>query len=255
MKPSRYNLFVNSENGSILLFNSATAALAEIESDKIKLVEQLLYGTIPPQTEEQKQIYNYLIEGGFLVEDDPDEIAALKEECARMRYDKSTFLLTIAPTLACNFRCDYCFESHRGGRMTEDTEKALLRFFDSRVREAEKFYITWFGGEPTLCIDSIERLQAGFGEMAHKYNTQIQPSAIITNGYLLNRTNALRLKDAGVPAAQVTLDGPPRIHDARRKLPGGEGTFDRIVENLGEASDIMGITVRINVDRNNRGLA
>ncbi|PKK84392.1 MAG: hypothetical protein CVT49_03460 [candidate division Zixibacteria bacterium HGW-Zixibacteria-1] len=255
MKPSRYNLFVDSSNGSKLLFNSATAALAEIESEKIDLVTKLLNGHGSPQSEEEKQIYGYLIEGGYLVKDDLDELAALKAECARMRYDRTIFLLTIAPTLACNFRCDYCFESHRGGRMSEETEKALLRFSDERVKDADKLYITWFGGEPTLCLDSIERLQAGFGELTRKYETEFQPSTIITNGYLLDGRNALRLKNAGIRAAQVTLDGPPRIHDARRKLPGGSGTFDRIVENLAEASDILSITIRINVDRNNQGLA
>ena len=246
---------IESVDGSQLFFNSATAALAEIESDKIDLVRGLLDGRLEPNTEEEKQIYGYLVEGGYLIDGATDELEALRKDSSRMRYDRSTYMLTIAPTLACNFRCDYCFESHKGGRMTEEIESALLSFSEPRIRDSKKLNITWFGGEPTLCLDSIERLQSGFRKLTDKYQVEFTPSSIITNGYLLDEKNARRLRESGVLRAQVTLDGPPRIHDARRKLPGGKGTFDRIMENLTGASDLMGIVIRINVDQDNQHLA
>lgn len=39
---------------------------------------------------------------------------------------------------------------------------------------------------------------------------------IITNGFYLSRKNAELLASLGVKTAQITLDGPPDIHDTRR---------------------------------------
>jgi len=54
-----------------------------------------------------------------------------------------------------------------------------------------------------------------------------------------------------VNAAQVTIDGPPGVHDRMRPHVNGGGTFDRIVSNLALAADILPITVRVNIDRSN----
>jgi uncharacterized protein len=79
----------------------------------------------------------------------------------------------------------------------------------------------------------------------------MEPSAIITNGYLLDRAMANRLKAAGVEEAQITLDGPAWVHDTRRKLANGRGTYERILENLTQTAGILRIGVRVNVDRLN----
>lgn len=68
---------------------------------------------------------------------------------------------------------------------------------------------------------------------------------------MLNRDTALRLKQLKVTGAQITLDGPPEIHDKRRPLIGGQGTFDRILSNIREICDILRLHVRINLDRDN----
>ncbi|UCD17588.1 MAG: SPASM domain-containing protein, partial [Candidatus Zixiibacteriota bacterium] len=116
---------------------------------------------------------------------------------------------------------------------------------------AEGLRICWFGGEPTLCPSVIDRLQKQLLELADRHQVDIIPGTIITNGYLLDSDMARHLKDLGIAHAQVTIDGPEAIHDGRRKLRNGKGTFRRIVDNLSDTADIMKINVRINVDRGN----
>ncbi len=251
MKPSQYNIFMNLEGGGKLAFNCASATLAEIYSDDYHIVQKMLSGPQTPANPKEQEILSALIEGGYLVEDGVDELEFLKVKNRTRRFDKSTFFLTIAPTLACNFRCEYCFENQRKERMSEETEKALLVFSDKQIKRAETVVVTWFGGEPTLCLPTIERIHAGLKELADKYGVAFDPSSIVTNGYLLDGKMAERLKAAGVEDAQVTLDGPREIHDTRRKLHNGGGTFDKILANLAEASKIMRIVVRVNVDKKN----
>jgi uncharacterized protein len=59
------------------------------------------------------------------------------------------------------------------------------------------------------------------------------------------------LAGLGVRMVQVTLDGPPAIHDQRRILTGGQGTFWKILENMKQVVDLAEIQLRINVDRRN----
>jgi uncharacterized protein len=77
------------------------------------------------------------------------------------------------------------------------------------------------------------------------------PSSIVTNGYLLDKQMSERLKDLGIKEAQVTLDGPEKIHNSRRKLHSGKGTFEKILNNLKESTKNLSILIRINLDKDN----
>lgn len=46
------------------------------------------------------------------------------------RTDYLSFVL--APTLACNLRCKYCYESHDAIRMTDEAVEGLMRFVHRR---------------------------------------------------------------------------------------------------------------------------
>ncbi len=251
MKPSRYNTFIDLEGNRRLAFNSASGTLAEIYPEDNEIVQRLLLDAAQPKTAKEQEIYNVLIEGGYIVDDAVDELTFLKVKNRTRRYDRSTFMLTVAPTLACNFRCDYCFENQRKEKMSEEMEQALLTFSERHIKKAEMAVLTWFGGEPTLCIPTIERIQTGMALLAQKYGVAFEPSSIITNGYLMDRKMAERLKAAGISEAQVTLDGPREIHNKRRKLQNGGGTYDRILANVRETADILKIVIRVNVDKSN----
>lgn len=60
-----------------------------------------------------------------------------------------------------------------------------------------------------------------------------------------------KLVDFSVRSVQITLDGPPEIHNKRRRMPNGEDTFYKIVNNIVEACNIIPIVIRINVDKTN----
>ena len=60
---------------------------------------------------------------------------------------------------------------------------------------------------------------------------------IITNGLLLTREVVDRLKPFGLNGVKITLDGDRATHDRMRPLRGGQGTFDRIIENIRAVAD------------------
>lgn len=248
MKPSRFNIFVDLDEGRKLLFNSVSGALAELTPESHAQVADILSAAGTQQMPANKELTEQLTYGGFLVDDEVDEIAELKVADSQRRFGNSLLSLGICPTFECNLSCPYCEGRKMMGRMTRAAEKALLRFTELYVRKCDMIELTWLGGEPLLCVETIERIQAGVDEQAQKYGVQLLGSTVITNGVLLDADIAKRLKAAGVIKVQVTIDGPAESHDASRKLDDSTGTFETVIKRIKSCTGILDVVVRINVN-------
>src|SRR5690606_6953464 len=71
---------------------------------------------------------------------------------------------------------------------------------------------------------------------------------IITNGLLLTPEIVDRLLPFGLRGVKVTLDGDRGTHNRMRPLRGGQGTFDRIVENVRKVADRVRVAIGGNFD-------
>lgn len=182
-----------------------------------------------------------------------DERAALEAMSRTGCGDSGVVDLTICPTMACNFDCPYCFESHRSGRMTEETCGHVVRLAEKMLTEsrARSLNVTWFGGEPLLAPDLIESLSARLQSLARFARAEYR-ACVITNGYLLTPQTAEMLGRCGVISAQITLDGIGPNHDRTRHLAGGGGTFEQITGNLRSKLPFR-IDIRHNIHEGNRG--
>jgi uncharacterized protein len=257
MKSSKYNIFVDfPENRIRLAFNAFTLALVEFTFDEGIIVEKILDGpNIPHKTNGKstkfKEIKETLVKGGFLIDESMDEIEILKSKNRISRFAQNNHIgLTIAPTLSCNFRCIYCYEKHKKDRMNLRIMRSLLGWAEKATTGGKNLSVTWFGGEPLLAMREIQYLSKGFLTISEK-NKAKYSADIITNGFLLDRKTAAKLKKHHVTKAQITIDGPKNIHDKRRPLVNGKGTFDVILENIKNCCDLLEITLRINVDKTN----
>lgn len=76
---------------------------------------------------------------------------------------------------------------------------------------------------------------------------------IISNGSLLDDATIQKLIKYQVKGIQITVDGPPEIHDKRRVNKKGETTFPIILENINKllATNNIEVVLRINVDKTN----
>src|SRR5438093_8297730 len=115
-----------------------------------------------------------------------------------------------------------------------------------RVRP-EKLVLTFFGGEPLLNLPVMyalaERLWKATRErgVGHYVN-------IITNGLLLTPDVVDRMSPLGLNGVKITLDGDRNTHDRMRPLRGGQGTFDRIIDNIRAVAGRCRIAVGGNFD-------
>ncbi|MEM4847873.1 MAG: SPASM domain-containing protein [Thermosphaera sp.] len=248
-KGSRYNHFVKQDDGTCLIYNSVTNALSFMDGEARRRYEDFHKGTYPQRDSKLDQ---HLMEGGYIVPDGMDEIAHMKHLHLSSRFDTSTWTLTICPTIACNFGCDYCFEVHRPGKMKSEVQDAIIALLEERAPRLEAFNVTWYGGEPTIAWDVIQMLSRRIVDLCNRHNIAYE-AGMISNGYLLDETKVRELENLRINKVQITLDGDAEYHDQRRVLLSGKGTFRRIVENL---KHFIGrstyVSIRVNVDERNR---
>ena len=73
--------------------------------------------------------------------------------------------------------------------------------------------VTWYGGEPLLQFEYIEKLSHRLMNMFENYNAHM-----ITNAYLLDKAKSQKLKELKISAIQVTIDGLEKVHNERRLI-------------------------------------
>lgn len=241
MKQSRFNV-IDKGNQPTLAYNSYSGAIVALDAEYEK-------GLFENGANCPSEIVDNLTDAGLLVPDGLDEIEHLKEISLACRMQSKSLSFTIAPTLNCNFRCPYCYENgKRYGSMSDRCVDQVIKHINGMVidNQAESLQIAWYGGEPLLAIETVEKITRGIRSDEILFN-----ASMVTNGYFLDGKTAELLAKNGVTHVQVTVDGPPEIHNRRRCLPSGGDTFNRIIDNVKRASAYFDVILRVNVDPSN----
>jgi uncharacterized protein len=249
MRESRYNLWVDAA-GRRHVYNTLSGALVSMGHEQWDAVRLFLAGDDDVAVD--AELLHALVDGRALVGDDADELGVLRERYRLSRGGVSAFHLTVVTSLGCNFDCPYCFEAKHPSLLDEVVQERLLRLVDAKLPEADTFSVLWFGGEPLVGKAALLRLSDEFMARSAAAGVAYEAS-IITNGYLLTEPTARELRDRGVRAAQITIDGPEETHDRRRPLTSGRGTFRTIVANVVAVAGILPLSIRVNLDASNVG--
>jgi len=162
--------------------------------------------------------------------------------------------LVLLPTEACNFRCTYCYEDFALARMKPWVARGVKNLIAARAPGLALLHLAWFGGEPLLARDLVIELMQHARELARAHPRMQTVSDMTTNGWHLERPLFEQLLELGVRRYQISFDGPRELHDRKRRLASGGGTFDRIWANLLAMRAVEAdfeINVRIHVDRGN----
>lgn len=250
MKPSIYNVFKQFKEG-YFIYNTSTAILVKIEKEDYEVLQNKQFITKSDLSSEN--IYRKLTENKFILDKNINELKELEDNYFLSKNDNSILTITIAPTLNCNFRCHYCYEARESGYITDENINNLLKFIQDRFREYDikQLNFSWFGGEPLLCVNIIERVTKDVVKLAEQYNVKTR-FWVITNGYLLNEKVFNVLQDIPNLEVCITLDGTKKYHDSKRKLYDGSATYDKIISNIQKMQNRnFLLTVRVNIDKDN----
>jgi uncharacterized protein len=252
-KISQFNHFQPWLNGHHMAFNSRTGALGLMDEDNLKLrdliFEKIRSGSDPKFSPEEAHLVQQLEYGKFIYADHYDEVEELKFQHNLARYDRNSLGLALAPTMACNMACEYCYEENKKGIMKPEVVEAILDFVEARAIGMNSLNVNWYGGEPLLAMDIIEDLSESFLDLAEEFKFRYNAS-MVTNGYLLDKEKVDKLADKfKVDTIQITIDGPSDEHNRKRPLKNGRESFETIAKNAHYAAQKMRVNIRVNIDK------
>lgn len=235
---SFYNISMSS-NGKRAVFNTATSAVAVIdESETIEIAPIQL---------------RRLVELGIFVPSGTDEYNAYVSGVDITEKGK-TKCFTIIPTTACNARCFYCYEeSYCKQTVNEETLNKIIHILSQRLNDDSDCVLDWYGGEPLLCIEQIDRIIDVLqkqGKLRDRWS-----SSITTNGTLLSKDTVAHLvRKWRLKIVHITIDGTEAEHNRRKNVNmHGESAFRKTYHGIYELlSAGVYVNLRIHIDHDNR---
>jgi len=162
--------------------------------------------------------------------------------------------LIIFPTEHCNFRCTYCYEDYKIGRMKPQVVSGIKNLLHNRHKTLKSLQISWFGGEPLLAKDTVYEISEEILALQEQNPDLNYGANITTNGYFLTKDVAEKLINHGISSYQISLDGDRELHNTSRMSCNGDGSFDVIMSNLLAMKEIEAeflLIIRIHYQKSN----
>ncbi len=249
LRASDYNIYIKSDvGGEWCLVHGYRGSIEIVDSGTVKWLKTRLKGQAP-----KPKVISRLEKRGFLTISTPAEEQNVISNIVTKAYDrkKEQAAFTLIVSYDCNFRCSYCLQrptQNKGSdflkqAMSEEILKSAFRFMDS------------FEGTPRLCLYGGEPFLPANEAMLNKIFAWAQERKItitcISNGYCWAEFENF-ITPEYIRDIQVTVDGPPEIHDRRRRPLDGNGSFWTIIDNVERAlKRNVPINLRINTDSQN----
>ena len=248
IKYSRFNIFSKiKESDNYFIINLLTGNADILEIDDAAKIHALRKGQIL----KNDSLLAELKSKGYLAEE------ADEEKLYRNKYldfldsrSKDEIQLFFVTNYSCNFSCTYCYQDQYTNTDKELNNEVIDSFFNYIKNEfaGRNKYITVFGGEPLL---NSPKQKASIEYLLKKASDEKLEISFVTNGY--NLTNYIDLfRNKNIREIQVTLDGTEFIHDSRRFLRNGGGTFINIVRGIDVClQNKISVNLRMVIDKEN----
>lgn len=251
MKDSMFNSCLPYK-GNYVMHNGYSDQFMLVHSDLIDLYKAgLAHGNIEELREIHPEFYSQLVEHEFLVDDSLDEVRRIVELSNEIDRGDSVYIMTINPTMGCNFKCWYCYESHINGSKMKDVQiHSVLKHIEMVVmtqKNLKFFSLNFFGGEPLIYFDQVVvPLIEGATEILRDTDIILEPG-FTTNGYLIDDVKIEFFKKHRVNHFQITLDGGEEEHNKVRYITKERGSYRTIVDNIFKlCANELGVKLRIN---------
>lgn len=250
---SKRNLFFKSKENGYLLFCGNSNSFYQVDEENVPHVQKMF--DTGDDSELPEDIKKEFIKSGVLLpESDEERFKRLKFISYQTRFNPYVLTLTVAPTMACNFKCVYCFEGDRvqNVTMSEEVVDGLIEFI--KKHNCKTLNLNWYGGEPLCAWDKLMTINERIKELGIPNIHQ----TMVTNGSMLDEEKLSYLIQNDLKWMQITLDGDEETHNLRRPMKNGGSSYKAVMSSLDliynyckEKKSKLKVSVRINVDKTN----
>lgn len=255
MKWSQFNCLFYSEKLGYYLHNTRMLSLIKLDKDSYNRLLKIRENPDHAEILLNETDYTYFVNAKVLVpeQEDRNYINKLEYKKRRESFTSDSLGIILCPTLACNFACPYCYEKNLPSNvMQEDIQIQLMNFINKYADKCKSMTLNWHGGEPLIAFKTIKQI---YSRLENEVQLPISDSSMVSNGYLLNEDICTYLAEKKLNYLQITIDGNKHTHNKTRILKNGGSSFERIIENIDMATELMpdcNIGIRTNIGKTNR---
>jgi len=248
MRYSKYNIFSKiKDSGNFFIVNLLTGNADIIDNDDALKLEAVKNG----EPLSGDLFSSELKEKGY-VSEEADETRLYRKKYLDFldTRNKDEIQLFFVTNYSCNFACTYCYQDQYVNPTQELNNEVIDSFFDYIRTEfaGRDKYITVFGGEPLL---NSPKQKASVEYLLKKAADQNLDVSFVTNGYTLADYVDI-FRNRKIREVQVTLDGTEKVHNSRRFLKSGNGTFDAVVNGIDAClQNSIPVNLRMVIDKEN----
>ncbi|WP_326982461.1 radical SAM protein [Chryseobacterium sp. MYb264] len=255
MKYSQFNSIVYIDE-RYYLYNSFSQKFLIIDPILKDLLEASKNENIEDLEEIHPTFYNYLVAEDFIISREIDEVEKVKKIAKAVDENQSNFLLTINPTMNCNFKCWYCYETHvKTSKFSQSMIEKVGKFIEKTTLKPAMSYfqLAFFGGEPLLyfkkdVVPVIQKLQEECVKNSVDYSVSFTTNGYLIDDYFIDFFNSHKI----TPSFQITLDGYKEKHDEVRFVNAKKGSYHEIVKNIKRLiNNLFFVRLRVNYTSEN----
>ena len=237
MKKAKYILKTDVDEKTIY-YNLSNGAMIVVDDEEKKDIEEGLNNPNDLGSRFWKDLHENL----FIVDDDYDEIKAIKIRHWKKACSKDQFEVTIIPTLRCNEKCIYCYQR---GNINSEIEMSDKNYCDVisflKTIPNKNIRINWYGGEPTLCKEKIlDFCQMLSSDTQHEYTYSIS-----TNSTIYDYDFYKKMVEFGLEVVDTTIVGVE--NDFVKLGRYHSGGYKKVKENITKIASLVNVVVSINL--------
>lgn len=249
MKTSRFTVFIERAE-SVIIYNTLWNSFLITDRLHASLLQR---GSCKEEDYANRSVFQAFRDKKMIVDDTIDEMAKIRRLLERTNEDQAHFTLVVNPTLACNFNCWYCYESHQDSATMDEVDIEAIIMLVRRIVSMDAikhFNVMFFGGEPLLCYEKvIKPILETIPPLVIAHEMDFSAS-ITTNGLLLSKERMAFLKNHGVKSMQITIDGNKKRHNNVRYTKRGGDSYSCIIKNIHDALTYgVKVSVRLNISK------
>jgi uncharacterized protein len=259
MKFSNHTIIVKDypNSGEHVLYNTRSQGMVKISETIRDVIDN--FTNYPSSIKDQySEVFNNLHQVGILVKDEEEDQLRLKSHLQQIKNEtpKSSLLVTVLTTYACNFKCTYCFQesSRTNEKMSAETSDHVLNWLKEQVEKFDykELFINFYGGEPLVNKPTLEKIVSHMKEWCEARGVVFK-FMLQTNGYLMTSELIDRYLTMGLDQVRISVDGVSEDHDRFRPLRKGGNTFDTIMKNIVDCAHKVMIGISVSYDKGEIG--
>ena len=115
-----------------IIYQNYKNEIENIKKEYIQTQKSLMQNQV---NNDEKKLVEKMKKAGYILNSKVDEMKYLEYLSQLQKYKSKKMKLVIAPTLNCNFKCDYCFEKPIIGDMGIEVQNQIIEMIKKKISE------------------------------------------------------------------------------------------------------------------------